>query len=196
MSEKSDLRDGEPCGHKGCLSHVTHPCEGCGRIGGRKHPMSDLRERAREWVNAVWCGPTASKLITDLLQALDDAEREERERCATIKILHITQTINGNHRVVLAALDQRQVVGTADIAWSDKDEPVLCNVFVAEEYRGKGIGKQLVDAATEWASRRSVRLWIRVTPGRLVTWYERFGFKETGEMDGECLWMLLAGTNH
>src|ERR1019366_5691030 len=24
-------RDGEPCKHKGCLSHITHPCEGCGR---------------------------------------------------------------------------------------------------------------------------------------------------------------------
>lgn len=29
------VRDGEPCGHPGCLSHVTHPCEGCGRIAGR-----------------------------------------------------------------------------------------------------------------------------------------------------------------
>lgn len=29
------LRDGEPCNHPGCLSHVSHPCEGCGRIGGR-----------------------------------------------------------------------------------------------------------------------------------------------------------------
>lgn len=28
------LRDGEPCGHPGCLHHVTHPCEGYGRIGG------------------------------------------------------------------------------------------------------------------------------------------------------------------
>lgn len=24
-------KDGEPCGHPGCCSHVTHPCEGCGR---------------------------------------------------------------------------------------------------------------------------------------------------------------------
>ena len=27
--------EGEPCGHPGCLRHVTHPCEGCGRIAGR-----------------------------------------------------------------------------------------------------------------------------------------------------------------
>ena len=30
------LKDGEPCGHPGCLHHVTHPCEGCGRIAGFK----------------------------------------------------------------------------------------------------------------------------------------------------------------
>ena len=28
------LHDGVPCGHRGCLSHVSHPCEGCGRIAG------------------------------------------------------------------------------------------------------------------------------------------------------------------
>lgn len=29
-----NLPDGVPCGHLGCLSHVSHPCEGCGRIAG------------------------------------------------------------------------------------------------------------------------------------------------------------------
>lgn len=29
------LKSGEPCDHQGCLSHVSHPCEGCGRIGGQ-----------------------------------------------------------------------------------------------------------------------------------------------------------------
>ena len=28
------LERGEPCSHPGCLSHVSHPCEGCGRVGG------------------------------------------------------------------------------------------------------------------------------------------------------------------
>jgi len=28
------LRDGEPCSHRGCLNHISHPCEGCGRIRG------------------------------------------------------------------------------------------------------------------------------------------------------------------
>lgn len=28
-------KNGEPCDHPGCLNHITHSCEGCGRIGGR-----------------------------------------------------------------------------------------------------------------------------------------------------------------
>ena len=27
-------RKDKPCKHPGCLSHVSHPCEGCGRIAG------------------------------------------------------------------------------------------------------------------------------------------------------------------
>ncbi len=27
-------KSGQPCKHRGCLSHISHPCEGCGRVGG------------------------------------------------------------------------------------------------------------------------------------------------------------------
>jgi DNA-directed RNA polymerase subunit RPC12/RpoP len=30
----SQYKDGQPCDHPGCLNHITHPCESCGRIGG------------------------------------------------------------------------------------------------------------------------------------------------------------------
>jgi hypothetical protein len=33
--DRDGLLDGAPCGHPGCLSHISHPCEGCGRTGGR-----------------------------------------------------------------------------------------------------------------------------------------------------------------
>jgi hypothetical protein len=35
LEHRYPLRDGEPCSHPGCLRHLTHPCEGCGRVGGR-----------------------------------------------------------------------------------------------------------------------------------------------------------------
>ena len=30
------LPDGTPCDHVGCLSHISHPCEVCGRVGGQR----------------------------------------------------------------------------------------------------------------------------------------------------------------
>jgi hypothetical protein len=39
------LRVGEPCSHRGCLNHISHPCEGCGRIAGG---LMDKPETPRE----------------------------------------------------------------------------------------------------------------------------------------------------
>jgi len=39
---------GVPCGHAGCLSHVSHPCEGCGRVAGQpRDPAPGLAEAER-----------------------------------------------------------------------------------------------------------------------------------------------------
>jgi len=32
LSQKINIKKGVPCDHPGCRSHVTHPCEVCGRI--------------------------------------------------------------------------------------------------------------------------------------------------------------------
>jgi hypothetical protein len=51
------LRDGEPCNHPGCLSHISHPCEGCGRTAGVGvyEPRTDSSESSLKW-RLVW-GP-------------------------------------------------------------------------------------------------------------------------------------------
>ena len=42
-------KDGEPCNHKGCLQHVSHPCEGCGRIAGQSSSPVDDNELFEKW---------------------------------------------------------------------------------------------------------------------------------------------------
>lgn len=37
------VNSGEPCDHKGCLSHLSHPCEGCNRIAGRGDYDPEIR---------------------------------------------------------------------------------------------------------------------------------------------------------
>lgn len=44
-------KDGEPCKHPGCLNHVTHACEGCGRIAG-----INLKENKMECEHKVFKG--------------------------------------------------------------------------------------------------------------------------------------------
>jgi len=36
------LLDGEPCNHPGCLSHISHPCEGCGRVAGKSGTIGTM----------------------------------------------------------------------------------------------------------------------------------------------------------
>jgi len=45
MQRRQLLRDGEPCSHPGCLKHLTHPCEGCGRVGGRSNSYAEAYRR-------------------------------------------------------------------------------------------------------------------------------------------------------
>lgn len=40
-------KNGVPCSHAGCLDHVTHPCEGCGRIAGGRLVIVERAELAR-----------------------------------------------------------------------------------------------------------------------------------------------------
>lgn len=59
---KPIVLEGEPCSHPGCLNHRTHPCEGCGRIGGRRYPTlgAQIKTLADLWAaseakRAVFC---------------------------------------------------------------------------------------------------------------------------------------------
>ena len=65
------LPDGVPCDHVGCLQHVSHPCEVCGRVAGRRLTMraADVCPHggvhvwmASEYVeNVVWCGKCGTR---------------------------------------------------------------------------------------------------------------------------------------
>lgn len=41
------IKDGEPCNHTGCLNHISHPCEGCGRIGGKSNVIQIITREKR-----------------------------------------------------------------------------------------------------------------------------------------------------
>jgi hypothetical protein len=68
----SKYKDGIPCGHLGCVNHVTHPCEECGRIGG-ENPLPDIdyHELLRKY------GPEGCYMIADELKRIANEDMQE-----------------------------------------------------------------------------------------------------------------------
>lgn len=61
--------DGNPCSHTGCFHHVTHPCEGCGRIGG-------WAQREIDWlIIGAQTGPGAVKPNPDWISSVINQAR-------------------------------------------------------------------------------------------------------------------------
>lgn len=45
---KVKYKDGQPCDHPGCMAHISHPCEGCGRTGARGTVYEGMNMNFRE----------------------------------------------------------------------------------------------------------------------------------------------------
>jgi hypothetical protein len=88
------LADGVPCDHAGCLSHVSHPCEGCGRIGGRRpiYNMEDNEARGKFLLTADELKKIADESPGGFLTLSPEVLAVLRERAAvdgeTAKVLH------------------------------------------------------------------------------------------------------------
>lgn len=114
-SETPRLRDpmrwkpGQPCDHPGCLSHISHPCDGCGRIGGLP-PAASETGTPRYWCMA--CPLT----FTD---------------AAAANAHHDATGHNQSHR----SPEERRPRAPAPTTGAEAREPVLDPMFV---YRTEG----------------------------------------------------------
>jgi len=90
--------------------------------------------------------------------------REKVERAAA----HSSMVIN-------AFLDGRQV-GYCRVISDRASFAYLCDVFVAEEARGKGVGQAMVGFALEDPEHQNLRRWLLATHDA-HSLYEKFGFK-------------------
>lgn len=74
--------DGEPCSHPGCLNHVTHPCEGCGRTAGRNNPTYAQGQEETETVEEKeFCCPECDSFDVREISYVDDFGSMECKCC-------------------------------------------------------------------------------------------------------------------
>lgn len=92
----------------------------------------------------------------------------------------------GKSGSMFVAVDGRLWVGMTGV-FLEEDRPEqahLIAMWVDPRCRGRGVGRRLVSAVSEWArgvGAVRVHLWVTETNGPALTLYERTGFRVTGE---------------
>lgn len=62
----------------------------------------------------------------------------------------------------------------------------LEDIFIAEEYRGRGLGSKFIRRVKELYPEKILRLEAEADDTRLLNFYKRFGFKELPYMEMVC----------
>lgn len=89
------------------------------------------------------------------------------------------------HHEAFAAIDEQKLIGWIGVSYNiSLESPPLCEIHglvVDEQYRGKGIGKLLIEKAKQWSSNKGVnKLRLRCNTKRTEThlFYQNIGFTE------------------
>lgn len=111
-----------------------------------------------------------------------------------IRIRTLHTTVDGDEAVQIVAWCSGVVgYGTILHAGTDDDtHPVLCDVYVREEWRRKGIGRGITKVALAWADDHPHPLYLHVRPDNEAAraLYDDLGFTcEGGTTDDGSLWM-------
>jgi len=89
--------------------------------------------------------------------------------------------------LVFGAYDGAELIGLTRVVTDYATFAWLCDVIVDERYRGRGIGKALVEAALTHPELKGMRRWILATRDAHAL-YRRFGFTE---LAGPERWLEL-----
>ena len=76
---------------------------------------------------------------------------------------------------VILAVEKGEMVGYLDVTYqSEENEPY--DIFVREEYRGKGYEKAMLAKAVEWNRPKGMMLLVDADKEALIKEYESLGF--------------------
>jgi GNAT superfamily N-acetyltransferase len=112
----------------------------------------------------------------------------------TFKVSVLEGDIEGARWLQLAALQGGRCVATASVFWVgiEGKAPELCNLFVEESARRKGIAYALIQAAAQRIGGPLCLFVARETPAYWL--YRKAGFTEVGahKEKENNVWMILA----
>lgn len=112
--------------------------------------------------------------------------------------------VDGDRSILFVALKSRaknglddiglmRVVGSAKLFNPQSDDPMIGDLFVAEDSRGKGVGALIMQTIIDCADVEDKDLYLHVKADNwAMNWYQRLGFVgyDTKDDDPASVWML------
>ena len=126
-------------------------------------------------INSAYRGEGSKKGWTTEADLLDGTRTDEA---------NLLELINSSNGVMLKCLNEEgEIIGCVNLQ-KNHDKLYLGMLTVSPNMQGAGIGKKLLVAADQHARENNCnRVYMTVISVRaeLIAWYERHGFKKTGE---------------
>lgn len=126
-------------------------------------------------VNSAYRGEHAKKGWTTEADLLDGIRTNEEG---------LKEMMHQKDAVILKCNDENKFLTGCVYLQKQEDELYLGMLTVSPDLQSKGIGKQLLKAATEYAKQnhcRAIIMTVISVRNELIDWYERHGFYKTGE---------------
>lgn len=113
------------------------------------------------WIRAHRGNMITSEGIAQWREFIEQAERQPADRfCRVVR-----------HRDEIVGM----LCGRREEAIS------LGPMYLLQQAQGRGIGRELMAAFLAWADDAPIRLWVTTYNERAISFYERYGFEDTGE---------------
>jgi diamine N-acetyltransferase len=143
--------------------------------------LAPITDANREAVEALAVAPDQRRFVSSVRESILEAAEEPDARA-----------------LYWAIYDENRPVGFVMIA-DEVDSPdyiphFLWKLFIDERYQGRGFGTATLDLIVEYFRNRHVgTIWTSVGQGEgsPLTFYERYGFKRTGDLHGNEVLLRL-----
>ncbi len=96
------------------------------------------------------------------------------------------------HSLNFGAYDDGRLVGYARLVTDEATFAWLCDVYVAPDHRGRGVGTALMDAVDDWLRGLGVRRAMLATADAHAL-YARYGFEPVSDAER---WMIRSYEDH